>query len=128
MNVGEKKIQNDDTYGSYVLTCIGLIDLIDGNKEEAIDFYDVSSWMNKYHPKHFFGSFYIKRIDDNPWKFYVGAVLERDNKDWRESNPDCLYLKSSERGNKMPIAINDEKLKKWMIKSDKFLIDSIDIS
>lgn len=128
MNIGEKTIAQDSNYGSYVFTCVGLIDLIDGNNKEAINFNDVSHWMSEYHPKHFFRSYVAQKFDSvNPWKFYVSIVLESDNKDWAKNNPDCDYLKSSGAGNRMPIAINNKRLKKWIENSDQFLLESIDI-
>lgn len=128
MSIGNKTVVNDSDYGKFLFTCIALVDLIDGNGKEKVDIDEVMHWMAQYHPKSFFHNFSVRAVDGNPWKFYVSVALERDNLDWSEKNPDCKYMQSPDGySKKLPIAISDNSVRRWIEMSQKFLVEVIEI-
>lgn len=131
INVGDTIIIKSEKYGSYNSTCIAFIDLLisedtfgfnilkDIPLEEKIN--KQMNWMTKYHPRHYFSSHSLKfeeNSNDNTTRWFIFVPLERYNKEWKSNQ---------KKKTKLPIAISDKKLKKWLDETKDFIIKKIEI-
>jgi hypothetical protein len=126
--VGELIEINNDTYGTYFMRCIALIDLINGNPlaEEKPNVDDVMFWLENYHPKHYFRTYSVKG-SITPWSMYIYIALDVDNKDWLANNKTCHYVQDVgyKNAKSLPISIDDKKLESWFEKTEPYIVEKM---
>lgn len=126
--VGELIENKSDTYGTYFMRCIALIDLINGNPltEDKPEVDSVMSWMEKYHPKHYFRTYSV-RESTSPWSMYVYIALDADNKEWLSNNKTCHYVQDVgyKNAKDLPISIDDKKLESWFEKTEPYIVEKL---
>jgi hypothetical protein len=107
---------NNENYGSYNYEAIGIFSpkrLFEHfpSGEEGVQM--VCDWMEKYHPRTFFGGFSYISLGDNKDNFSDVVFLiatERANLDWKNKN---LEKAKKFKWKKLPIAVSDKKIEKW---------------
>lgn len=122
----EDKTIESDTYGKYVSSLIGIIDLFKIG-------YLSSDW-NKWHPKnnnaHAYSvlcSDYTDRIEtedpiQNGRYVFIWVALDSANKEWKVNNPDCKYLLDVPKAKKFPFGWTDKQYKKYLDKFSKYMV------
>lgn len=135
-------IVESKTYGKYKLSKIAKIRFLpEMNKDASEDerwqrIWEVTEWMDKYHPSKFFGSYSLKSTrpdlpkhaeigeetqEHHPYILYL--PLRQENKRWYYENPDCEYVqylyKKYLSSRALPIAVTSAKLNKWLIKAQE---------
>lgn len=91
---------------------------------------DFLVWLDKYHPKTFFGSWesYDQIVDPRATSLYGNVVgfdvwvpAKEDNSNWRLI-PGSGYAAFNPRLKTLPIAISQKKIEKWLRVSDALLL------
>ena len=115
---------SSDYYGDINYEAIGIysprkiLDFFD-DQEKSLNF--AFNWSEKYHPRHFFGSFsFISFVEKENFSDCVFLIpTERANVNWVNENND---IAKKLRSKKLPISISDKKVEKWQNSMDRSLI------
>src|SRR5574343_778300 len=120
----EDRIVESETYGKYVSSFIGIVDLF------SIDY---ETWIAMHPQNNNAGSYsvvcsdYIDRVEtEDPMQngryAMIWIALDFANKDWKNNNPDCKYLKDVPKAKKFPVGWTDKRLEKYMNKFSKYML------
>lgn len=113
------------SYGNYHLEAIGIFSprgMFEHfpSGEEGIQL--VCDWMDKYHPRTFFGSFSYISLGDSEDAYSDSVFLvatDRVNTEWRQNNMDKA---KKFKWKKLPIGVSDKKVEKWQLSLPSNLI------
>ena len=110
-----------DPYGVIVWRKLGMLDFRQTKGSKLF-----TGWNDKYHPQEYFGTWMSVHTLLDPTRpgedvgFDVWTVLKADNLDWV---PPVAYATQFPTIKKLPIAISDAKLQKWLKASQPFLVN-----
>ncbi len=119
--VGTLRTVTSDTYGTYTMRCVANIDWFPG-----IDADQYFKWAAKHHPKHFASAYMmVSDPDPNVDSRYSSLFvpLESDNEQWYQSNRNCTFLKQVKRRRKLPVALTEKELNKFLNASTFMFVD-----
>jgi hypothetical protein len=104
---GSLQVRESDNYGKFFIRKVARVDLSKAS-EEAF-----AKWP-KFHPRNYFGMLYFDQgftPDSNALQWNIWLPLKRDNEDW--SYAGTKYFEQTKK-KKLPIAVSDRDLNKWL--------------
>ena len=114
VEVGTLHEVDSPTYGKYYLRCVANIDWF----PPGMDTDEYFKWAGEFHPMKLFVAVKLITVDQSPGVQgrYVSVLLalEEDNKEWYNTNKTSEYATYKGRKCKLPVAMSNKTLKKWL--------------